>query len=45
MYNSHEFRVSYDEAATLISAVQQGGWYDAYGVYEEMVDAGLDLDF
>ena len=45
MYNSHEFRVSYGEAATLISAVQQGGWYAAYEAFEAMVDAGLDLDF
>ena len=45
MDNSHEFRVSYGEAAALISALQQGGWDAADEVYDAIMDAGLDLDF
>ena len=44
MDNSHEFRVSYGEAAALISALQQGGW-DAVGeVYELMWHANDAID-
>ena len=45
MDNDHEFRVSYGEAASLISALQQGGWDAAYEAFEVMVDASLDLNF
>ena len=40
----YEWRVSYGEAAALVSALQQGGWDAAYDAFEEMVDADLDLD-
>ena len=45
MDNSHEFRVSYSEAAALVSALQQGGWDAADEAYYAIVEAGLDLDF
>ncbi len=45
MDNSHEWRVSYGEAAALISALQQGGWDAADEEYDAIMDAGLDLDF
>ena len=44
MDNSHEFRVSYGEAAALVSALQQGGWDAADEAYDAIVEAGLDLD-
>ena len=45
MDNSHEFRISYGEAAALVSALQQGGWDAADEAYDAIVEAGLDLDF
>ncbi len=45
MCNSNEFRVSYGEAAALISAIQQGGWDAADEVYDAIRTAGLDLAF
>ena len=44
MDNSHEFRVSYGEAAALISALQQGGWDDAGAAYDSIMEANLNLD-
>ena len=43
--SEYEWRVSYGEAAALISALQQGGWDAADETYDAIVDAGLDLDF
>ena len=40
-----EYRVSYGEAAALVSALQQGGWDAVDEVYDAIMDAGLDLDF
>ena len=40
-----EWRVSYGEAAALISALQQGGWDAADEAYDAIVEAGIDLDF
>ena len=45
MDNSHEFRVSYGEAAALISALQQGGWDAAGAAYDSIMEANLDLGF
>ena len=45
MDNSHEFRVSYGEAAALVSALQQGGWDDAGAAYDSIMEANLDLGF
>ena len=45
MDNSYEWRVSYGEAAALVSALQQGGWDAADEAYDAIVEAGLDLDF
>ena len=45
MDNSSEWRVSYGEAAALVSALQQGGWDAADEVYDAIRTAGLDLDF
>ena len=45
MDNEQEFRVSYGEAAALVSALQQGGWDAADEAYDAIVEAGLDLDF
>ena len=42
---SEEWRVSYGEAAALVSALQQGGWDAADEAYDAIVEAGLDLDF
>lgn len=41
----YEWRVSYGEAAALISALQQGGWDAVDEVYDAIMDADLDLDF
>ena len=41
----YEYRVSYGEAAALVSALQQGGWDAADEAYDAIVEAGLDLDF
>ncbi len=41
----YEWRVSYGEAAALISALQQGGWDAADETYDAIRAAGLDLDF
>ena len=41
----YEWRVSYGEAAALVSALQQGGWDAADEAYDAIVEAGLDLDF
>ena len=41
----NEFRVTYGEAAALVSALQQGGWDAADEAYDAIVEAGLDLDF
>ena len=43
--SDYEWRVSYGEAAALISALQQGGWDAADEVYDAIRTAGLDLDF
>ena len=43
--SDYEWRVSYGEAAALISALQQGGWDAADEAYDAIVEAGLDLDF
>ena len=43
--DSYEWRVSYGEAAALVSALQQGGWDAADEAYDAIVEAGLDLDF
>ena len=40
-----EYRVSYGEAAALVSALQQGGWDAADETYDAIRTAGLDLDF
>ena len=40
-----EFRVSYGEAAALVSALQQGGWDDAGAAYDSIMEANLDLGF
>ena len=40
-----EYRVSYGEAATLVSALQQGGWDAVDEVYYAIMDANLDLGF
>ena len=45
MDNSYEWRVTYGEAAALVSALQQGGWDAADEEYDAIVEAGLDLDF
>ena len=45
MDNYHEFRVSYGEAASLISALQQGGWDAGDEAYDAIRTAGLDLNF
>ena len=42
--DGYEWRVSYGEAAALISALQQGGWDAVDEVYYAIVEAGLDLD-
>ena len=42
---SEEYRVSYGEAAALVSALQQDGWDAADEVYDAIRTAGLDLDF
>ena len=41
----YEWRVSYGEAAALVSALQQGGWDAADEAYDAIMEAGLDLDF
>ena len=43
--SDYEWRVSYGEAAALISALQQGGWDAVDEVYYAIMDAGIDLDF
>ena len=43
--SEYEWRVSYGEAAALISALQQGGWDAVDEAYDAIVEAGLDLDF
>ena len=43
--SDYEYRVSYGEAAALISALQQGGWDAADEAYDAIMDAGLDLNF
>ena len=43
--SDYEWRVSYGEAAALISALQQGGWDAADEVYDAIRTAGLDLGF
>ena len=45
LHDSYEWRVSYGEAAALISALQQGGWDAADEAYDAIVEAGLDLGF
>ena len=45
MDNSRVWRVSYGEAAALVSALQQGGWDAADEAYDAIVEAGIDLDF
>ena len=40
-----EYRVSYGEAAALVSAIQQGGWDDAGAAYDSIMESNLDLDF
>ena len=45
MDNSYEWRVTYGEAAALISALQQGGWDDAGAAYDSIMEANLDLGF
>ena len=45
MDNSYEFRISYGEAAALVSALQQGGWDDAGAAYDSIMEANLDLGF
>ena len=43
--SDYEWRVSYGEAAALVSALQQGGWDAADEAYDAIAEAGLDLDF
>ena len=43
--SDYEWRVSYGEAAALVSALQQGGWDAADEAYDAIRTAGLDLDF
>ena len=43
--SDYEWRVSYGEAAALVSALQQGGWDAVDEAYDAIVEAGLDLDF
>ena len=45
MDNSYEWRVTYGEAAALVSALQQGGWDDAGAAYDSIMEANLDLGF
>ena len=45
LHDSYEWRVSYGEAAALVSALQQGGWDAVDAAYDAIVEAGLDLDF
>ena len=45
MDNSHEWRVTYGEAAALISAIQQGGWDDADAAYDAIMETNLNLGF
>ena len=42
--SDYEWRVSYGEAAALISALQQGGWDAVDEVYYAIMEANLDLD-
>ncbi len=44
LHDDDEWRVSYGEAAALISALQQGGWDDAGAAYASIMEANLDLD-
>ena len=44
MDNSSEWRVTYGEAAALVSALQQGGWDDADAAYDAIMDANPNLD-
>ena len=43
--SDYEWRVSYGEAAALVSALQQGGWDAADEAYDAIREAGIDLDF
>ena len=43
--SDYEWRVSYGEAAALISALQQGGWDDAGAAYDSIMEANLNLGF
>ena len=45
LHDSYEWRVSYGEAAALVSALQQGGWDAVDEVYYAIMDANLDLGF
>ena len=45
MDNSREFRVTYGEAAALVSALQQGGWDAADEVYYAIMETNLNLGF
>ena len=45
MDNNREFRISYGEAAALVSALQQGGWDDAGAAYDSIMESNLDLGF
>ena len=44
MDNDNEFRVSWGEASSLVSALQQGGWDEVYAVDAALFDARQDLD-
>ena len=43
--SDYEWRVTYGEAAALVSAIQQGGWDDAGAAYDSIMEANLDLGF
>ena len=43
LHDSYEWRVSYGEAAALISAFQQGGWDAADETYDAIREANLNL--
>ena len=45
MDDSYEWRVTYGEAAALVSALQQGGWDDAGAAYDSIMEANLNLGF
>ena len=45
LHDSYEWRVTYGEAAALVSALQQGGWGDAGAAYDSIIEANLDLGF